>query len=414
MNSLEESREEQLPDCEIITIGSELLLGQIVDTNAAYVAQEMATAGVNVRFKTSVGDRLEEITDMIRSAVGRCRLIITTGGLGPTLDDLTREAVAGAAGVSLIFQKDLMEQIEEIFRRYGYGMPENNRRQAFIPEGSLAIPNPVGTAPAFIKEIDGRPVICLPGVPRELKHLLKHAVIPWIRKRFNLTNDTVIYRVLKVAGLGESAVDKLMGDLIRPGENPEVGLLASQGEIRIRIAAKARGENEALSLIDPISTELHRRLGKKIFGTDRETLEGNIDSTLHEKGLTLAILETFSGGMAAQRLHAVPSKQLLASRVIPGAGQFADFIEQKITETRTEDCLTAARKMAQLHSADVGLALMGFLEIADGGYSLKGCAAAWGRNLEKSFSWEMGGDLFTLQTRGAVIGLNTLRLALLD
>ena len=405
---------EQVSDCEIITIGSELLLGQIVDTNATYVAREMATAGISVRFKTSVGDRLEEISDIIRSAVKRCQIVITTGGLGPTLDDLTREAVADAADVSLIFKKDLMEQIEGIFRRYGYGMPENNRRQAFIPEGGIAIPNPVGTAPAFIKEIDGRPVICLPGVPRELKYLLKTAVIPWIRKRFNIKDDTVIYRVLKVAGLGESAVDKLIGDLIRPRENPEVGLLASQGEIKIRIAAKARGEKEALALIEPISTELQQRLGKKIFGMDKETLEGKVDSILDENGLSLAILETFSGGMAAQRLHAVPSKRLLTSRVIPNARDFTDFIEQKNMEVHAENCLAAARKTARTHGVDVGLALLGFPETREGGYILKACAAAWGRNLEKCFSWEMGGDIATLQTRGAIIGLNTLRLALMD
>ena len=307
-----------------------------------------------------------------------------------------------------------MEQIEEIFRRYGYGMPENNRRQAFVPEGSLALPNPVGTAPAFITEIGGRPVICLPGVPRELKYLLKQSVIPWVRKQFHLTTETVIYRVLKVAGLGESAVDKLMGDLIRPGENPEVGLLASPGEIKIRIAAKANGEKEALSLIDPVARELHRRLGTKIFGTDGETLEGKIEAILHEKGLSLAILDTFSGGMAAQRLHALPSARLSASLVLPGAGPFADFMGKRNTEVSTENGLMAARKMARLNGADVGLALMGFLEISKAGYLLRGCAAAWGERLERSFTWEMGGDLLTLQTRGAVIGLNTLRLALLD
>ncbi len=402
-----------MPDCEIITIGSELLLGQIVDTNTAYVARKMAAAGVSVRFKTSVGDRLEEISAVIRSAVGRCRLIITTGGLGPTLDDLTREAIAHAAGVSLEFRQDLMEQIEEIFRRYRYSMPENNRRQAFVPQGSLAIPNPMGTAPAFIKEIGGRPVICLPGVPRELKYLLESFVVPWIRQRYNLVNDTVVYRLLKVAGLGESGVDKVIGDLVRPGENPEVGLLASQGEIKIRIAAKATGREEALALIDPIFTEIQRRLGNKIFGTDSETLEGKIDAILHEKCLSLAMLETFSGGMAAQRLHSVPSERLRASVVFSDSKAFADFLIQEDAKVCMENCLAAAQKIALAHRADVGLAAIGFPENRDGEYSLKGCSAVWGKALEKSFAWEMGGDLHTLQTRGAVIALNTLRLALL-
>lgn len=141
-----------------------------------------------------------------------------------------------------------MDEIEQTFRRYGYEMPENNRRQAYVPAGSLAISNPVGTAPAFIKEIKKRPVICLPGVPRELKYLMGHEVIPWVRKRFDLADHIVSYRVLKVVGISESGVDRLIGDLMRPGQNPEVGLLASQGEIKIRIAARSKDERETNAL----------------------------------------------------------------------------------------------------------------------------------------------------------------------
>ncbi len=142
------------------------------------------------------------------------------------------------------YRKDLMDEIEQTFRRYGYEMPENNRRQAYVPAGSLAISNPVGTAPALIKEIKKRPVICLPGVPRELKYLMGHEVIPWVRKRFDLADHIVSYRVLKVVGISESGVDRLIGDLMRPGQNPEVGLLPSQGEIKIRIAVRSKDERE--------------------------------------------------------------------------------------------------------------------------------------------------------------------------
>jgi nicotinamide-nucleotide amidase len=216
-----------LPVCEIITIGSELLFGQITDTNTTYLARELGKIGVNVRFRTAVGDRLEEIIQVIRLALKRCDIVITSGGLGPTLDDMTREAVAQAVGMDLEFREDLMEQIEHIFRRYGYDMPDNNRRQAYVPAGSLVINNPIGTAPDFITNVGGPQIICLPGVPRELKFLLDKEIIPWFIQRFNLNDREIKYKVLKVVGLGESKVDRLICDLIRPGQDPEVGILTS-------------------------------------------------------------------------------------------------------------------------------------------------------------------------------------------
>ena len=295
------------PTCEIITIGSELLLGQIMDTNTTYLAQELGHIGVNIRFRTAVGDRIEEIAQLIGDGTERCDMVITTGGLGPTLDDLTREAVARVAGVELEFRQDLMDQIEQVFRRAGYQMSENNRRQAFVPKGSHAIPNPVGTAPGFITEVDGKPIICLPGVPRELKFLLGREVTPWVRQRFNLAAHIITYRVLKTAGIGESKVDRRISDLMGSAKNPEVGLLASMGEIKIRIAARARDLSEAESLIRPVEGEIRSRLGEKIFGQDDETLQGVINAILAEQGLTLSILETFTGGFAALKLHQLPS-----------------------------------------------------------------------------------------------------------
>jgi nicotinamide-nucleotide amidase len=289
-----------------------------MDTNTAYLAGELGRIGVATRFRTSVGDRLEEIVEVIRGAVERCDLVITTGGLGPTLDDLTREAVAGAAGVELELRPELMDQIEAYFARIGYRMPENNRRQAYVPAGSEVIPNPVGTAPCFVAEAGAKPIICLPGVPRELEYLWGRQVAPWIRERFGLSDQQVVYRVLKVAGLSESRVDSLIGDLMGVGNNPELGLLASPGEIKIRITATARGDADAEGLIRPLEEEIRSRLGNKVFGIDDETLEAVIDRLLCEKGMTLSILETFTAGLAAQRLYRIPSSRLLDSRVVPG------------------------------------------------------------------------------------------------
>jgi nicotinamide-nucleotide amidase len=402
------------PTCEIITIGSELLLGQIMDTNTAYLAQQLRRIGVTIHFRTAVGDRLEAITRVVRSGVERCDMVITTGGLGPTLDDLTRESVARVAGVELEFRQDLMDQIEEYFRRAGYKMPGNNRRQAYIPAGSQVIPNPVGTAPGFITEVNGKPIICLPGVPRELKVLLSRDISPWIRKRFGLTDHRLSYRVLKVVGIGESGVDRLIGDLMGSGKNPEVGLLASPGEIRIRITATAGGEMEAKELIRPVEETIRSRLGKKIFGSDDDTLEGVIDSLLIQKGLTLAILETFTAGLAAQRLYRIPSSCLVGSRVVPDKERLFRLLDKGHGQLDVQSASFIAQRVRDLAQADVALSIVGFPEKKDETYVMDGYAAATGDGIEKDFSWQMGGPLRTLQERGAVIGLNTLRLALLS
>ncbi|MGM0425802.1 MAG: CinA family nicotinamide mononucleotide deamidase-related protein [Thermodesulfobacteriota bacterium] len=402
------------PACEIITIGTELLLGQIVDTNTAYLAQKLAHTGLRVKFRTAVGDQLGEMEQVIQNALTRCHMVITTGGLGPTLDDLTREAVSRVAGVPLEFRDDLMEEIEAIFRRYGYEMPENNRRQAYIPSGSHAISNPVGTAPAFITEIAQRPVICLPGVPRELRYLMTHEVLPWVRKRFNLLDHRVSYQVLKVVGLGESGVDRLIHDLIQPGQNPEVGLLASQGEIKIRIAAVADGEQGAAALIDPVAAEIRSRLGSKIFGQGDDTLEGVIHSLLHRRGFEVALLETFTGGLAAERLFAVPGSRLLQSCVISDRERLAEYLGQEKVVIEPEFALASAHRVREKAGADMGLAVLGFVQESQGTHPVvTGCAAASGEGIHKTFSWKMGGEPFMLRARGSVIGLNTLRLALL-
>jgi nicotinamide-nucleotide amidase len=210
-------------------------------------------------------------------------------------------------------------------------------------------------------------------------------------------------------------VDRLIQDLIKPGENPEVGLLASQGEIKIRIAAAADGDKAVAALIDPVAAEIRSRLGSKIFGQGDDTLEGVIHSLLHLGGLTLALLETFTGGLAAERLFAVPGSRLLQGSVIPDPGRVTKYLGQDRVVAGPESALDLAYRVREKGGADVGLAILGFVEENQGTHPVvKGSAAAAGEGIAKVFSWEMGGDPFTLRTRGAVIGLNTLRLALLE
>jgi competence/damage-inducible protein CinA-like protein len=407
-------RQPEPPTCEIVTIGTELLLGQILDTNTSYLAKEMGRAGVAVRFRTAVGDYLEEIERVLRYAAGRCDMVITTGGLGPTEDDLTREAVARSAGVDLEFMQDLMDWIEAVFSRAGYHMSENNRRQAFVPRGATPVHNAMGTAPGFIKEVEGKPVICLPGVPRELKFMIEKEILPWVRERFNLARSTLTYRVLKTAGIGESKVDRIIGDLMTAGANPEVGLLASMGEIRIRIAARGRDEPEALAVIEPVAAEIRSRLGKKIYGENEDTLEGVIHALLEQRGLDLALFESFTGGVMAQRLHAMNAGRLLESRVNGKRAGVARYMENGGTGNDEKDALLMARSIRDMCGAGAGLALLGFPEKEGKGFRVRAHAAAAVKGMEKVFSWVMGGDMPTLRNRGAVTGLNTLRLALLE
>jgi len=403
-----------LPVCEIITIGSELLLGQIQDTNSTFLAAELARIGVDVRFRTSVGDSSEDMTMALNSALGRSDLVITTGGLGPTEDDLTREVVATVSGVPLVFKQELMDQIDAVFKRYGYRMPESNRKQAYIPEGAEAIENPVGTAPAFVNKIRGKPVICLPGVPRELKYLWANAVASWIKKRFALRENMVTYRVLKAAGIGESKVDTLIGDIIRKSQNPKIGLLASPGEIKIRITAEAKDKEDALRLITPLEQEIKSRLGNKIFGVDDETLESVVSRLLLARGLETVVLETFTCGKMAERLLESIESPVRESMIIPRYDDLARCFSITEDPPCIEEVTSVARGLGARYARGVGLVVIGFLRKQGESYYVDGRAAAAGEGLVKTYSWTMGGDPAMLRQRGTVIGLNTLRLGLIS
>ena len=210
---------------EIVAVGTELLLGQIVDTNSAHIAQQLTTVGLDLHFKSTVGDNLERIKGTLETALRRSDFIITTGGIGPTLDDLTREAVAEALNKPLLFQPHPFEQISDYFTRVGRPASPNNRKQAYIPEGAIPIENPVGTAPGFIAEQDGKAIISIPGVPHEMRYFMEHSVLPYLRRKLGI-REVIVSRVLKLFGIGESVVDERIKDLIEQGTNPTIGLLA--------------------------------------------------------------------------------------------------------------------------------------------------------------------------------------------
>lgn len=279
-----------MPAAELIAIGTELLLGEIQDTNTRYLARTLRDLGVDIFRATIVGDNTERIAQAIREALQRSQVIITTGGLGPTVDDPTRAAVALALGVQTEFRPELWEQIQTRFSRYGRAPSENNRRQAWIPEGAIPVANPVGTAPSFICETINACIISLPGVPREMEYLTQNAVIPYLRERFQLTG-TIKARVLHVAGVGESTIDDWIGDL-EMESNPTVGLLAHPGQVDIRITAKADSYAEADRMIAEMEAKVRGRIEEGLFGVDQETLEDVVVRSLRDKGWNAVMVES--------------------------------------------------------------------------------------------------------------------------
>jgi len=279
---------------EILTIGTELLLGEIVDTNTQTIARELRAIGLDLFRTGAVGDNVERIAEAVREASQRAEVVITAGGLGPTVDDYTREAIAGAFGLGLEFRPELWEQIQERFARLGLEPPENNRRQAMLPTRAVAIENPVGTAPAFRVERGDRVVIALPGVPAELKYLLQEAVIPYLRESRGMTG-VIKSRLIRTAGVGESWLDERIGDLERL-TNPTVGLAAHPGRVDVRITAKATSEAEADALLLDLELDLRERLADRIYGLDAETLEAAALQAVARAGWRLAVVEAGTGG----------------------------------------------------------------------------------------------------------------------
>jgi competence/damage-inducible protein CinA-like protein len=305
-----------MPSAEIITIGTEILLGEIVDTNSAFLTRHLRDLNVDVFRTSTVGDNTQRIAEIIRETLARTQIIITTGGLGPTVDDPTREAVALAFGLETEFRPDLWQQIIERMQRFGRVPTENQKRQAYVPKGSIAVRNAVGTAPAFIVESGDKCVISLPGVPREMEFLAETEVFPYLRQKYRLSG-TIKARVLHTAGMGESVIDEKIGDLELLA-NPTVGLAAHYGVVDIRITAKAESQEEADVLITGVEKTLRARLGSTIFGADAETLESITLSALAKRGWRLATVEVNTSGELSRRLAQTKSAAFLGGQVLPG------------------------------------------------------------------------------------------------
>lgn len=343
-------------NAEIVAIGTEILLGTITDTNSVYIAQQLKNVGINLYYMTTVGDNRERIATALKIALSRADVVITCGGLGPTVDDMTRQGVADAVGRGLTFQQDLFDEITARFQQYRVKMTDNNKRQAFLPDDAIAIPNPVGTAPSFIVEEGTKVIISLPGVPREMKYLMQETVIPYLQGRYAL--GIIKSRTLKTAGIGESSLDDLLGDDLLTGKNPTVGLAAHHGIIDIRITAKAATPDVADEMLEKHVRRVRERVGAFIFGEDDDKLEDVLIKLCLENNVRLGIIEAGVKQGIGQSLSKVSDSQV-AVRLMALYDNPTDVRQFVEAETDLRDlAIQAARYAENQNDVSVGIAIL--------------------------------------------------------
>ena len=348
------------PNAEIIAIGTELLLGEITDTNSVYLARQLRDIGVNLYLMTTVGDNLARISSAIASALDRAEIVITSGGLGPTVDDMTRQAVADAVGAPLVFHQSLYDGIAERFRGFGSAMTANNAQQAWLPEAATLIENPVGTAPSFIVESPRGVVVSLPGVPREMKYLMSQSVVPYLLRKYQL--GVIVARTLRTAGIGESALDDQIGAELLSEGNPSVGLAAHHGAVDIRITAKAADRVSALQLLDDMQARLKSRVGEHIYGADADTLEEVVWRQVAQRRQTVHVVEAGlpgvisagwqdGGGKLNLQQYASPAEVYAEAALNPRQATLRELAVQVAQRSRQQ--LDAAASIVVLCTPDI-------------------------------------------------------------
>lgn len=297
---------------EVVAVGTELLLGQIVNSNAAFLGRQFAENGFDSHFQVVVGDNFDRMVETFRTAIDRADAVVITGGIGPTQDDVTREAIAVATGRKMIRDEEYAVAMRTRWESLGRVMPENNLRQADRPEGAEQLPNPAGTAPGLALEHQGTWIFAVPGVPAEMELLITEHVIPRLRRA---AGDAVVLvsRVIRTWGRSESQVAEMLDDLFQASVNPSVAFLASAGEIKVRVTAKAETEAEAELLIAPVEAAIRDRLGSTVFGTDRDTIYRVVQAMLMQKGWTIATAESATAGLVSAALTRTPGSSAVVA-----------------------------------------------------------------------------------------------------
>jgi nicotinamide-nucleotide amidase len=351
--------------CEVVAVGTELLLGQIVDTNSSYIGEQLALAGIDSLHQVKVGDNLGRIIDVLRTALQRADAVIVCGGLGPTHDDITREAIADIMGVELVPDAAVADVIRELFASRGRVMADNNLRQALVPVGATIIPQTRGTAPGLICPVGDKVAYLVPGVPHEMKDMMQRAVLPDLRRRAGDTG-AIVSRTLRTWGDSESGLNERLDPIIARLEtagNPTLAFLASGWEgLKVRLTAKAPTHHEAAALCTTWENEVRGVIGNQVFAVDEDTMESVVLDLLRVRGFTLGLAESVTGGLVAARLTAVPG----ASSVLRGGVvSYASDVKFELLGVTAGPVVSAsaAAEMAvgaaRVLGADVGLALTG-------------------------------------------------------
>lgn len=301
---------------EIVAIGSELLTPTRTDTNSLWLTEKLNDVGIEVMLKTIVGDDGARLEEAVGDAMRRSDIVITTGGLGPTADDITREFTAKAVGRELVYCDDIEEHLRQRFRSWGREMPEINKRQAYVIDGATVLPNPDGSAVGMMADIDGRLLVVLPGPPRENQPMFTDHVLPRLRE--NAGDVHVVRRVIKVSGMGESAVDEIAAPIYTRYGDVQTSVLFNKSEVEVHLAARSSDADDAETAVDKLSDELATALGKAVFSTNGESMEAVVGRLLKERSETLSVAESCTGGLVGRRITEVP-------------GASAYFIEGAIT-----------------------------------------------------------------------------------
>lgn len=407
--------------CEIIAVGTEVILGDILNSNAQYLAKELANLGIDVYYHEAVGDNRERILDCFKHSLDRSDIIITTGGLGPTKDDITKELAAEFFGMEMCLHEESLKKIKDYFKKMGREFVKSNEKQAYFPKEAIILDNENGTAPGAIFEKNNKIIIVLPGPPKEMQPMFEKHVKKYLEK---LTGETIVSEVLRVFGIGESLAENKLQDLIDNGKNPTIAPYAKEGEVIFRLTAKAKSEEEAKNLIKPVKDEIYKRLGDAVYNTGDTTLQDTVAKMLVNKNMTIGVSESCTGGLLSSKLIEYPG---ISKVFLEGAVTYSNEAKirtlnvkketlEKFGAVSHETAREMAEGIAKRTGARIGISTTGIAGPTGGTEDKPVGLVYFGIYLDgevKSYKHIFVGDRNSVRNRASMTALNIIRKSLL-
>lgn len=408
--------------CEILAVGTEILLGDILNTNAQYISRELAELGFDVYYHEVVGDNKERILKALETSFNRSDIIITTGGLGPTKDDMTKELVSEFLGMKMCLHEESLKSIKEYFNKMGREFVKSNEKQAYFPKEAIILKNSNGTAPGAVFEKNNKAIIVLPGPPKEMESMFKEEVKKYLKK---YSDDVIISEVLRIFGIGESKAEEKLQDIIDNGINPTVAPYAKEGEVIFRITAKAQNEEEARKMIVPIKDEIYKRLGNSVYNTGETSLQDTVAKLLIDKNMTIGVSESCTGGLVSAKLIEYPG---VSEVFLEGAVTYSNEAKMRTLKVKKEtlDKFGAvshetAREMAEgiakRCGSRIGISTTGIAGPGGGSDEKPVGLVYFGIYLDgkvKSFKHIFTGDRNSIRNRASMTALNIVRTEILE